>query len=292
MKRPTTKTRRLTKADKYNARNVQYKDNKVQTPLGNWVALPLKEGNTKVGKAVKTWSIMHGNELYTIDNVGSKVKEVMDLYHITECKGSCEFHCDHCYCDNGFYTMCNDAYASAVQWLTLYRMYPDWVERTIIAQIQIEGITQVRVHAQGDFNVDSNYIDMWCRICRACPNTKFWTYTKIDSALTAFDDVPNMFITPSITPYGFNFGTCEYLLDTYDKLTRDGYRVHICRCGGERDGESKQHCEHCNHGCKSVGVDTDYVLFILHSTKDYKAGKKDPAEYGKVRDIIARQNND
>lgn len=278
---------RLTKAMRYKLYGVTWEKDHVQTPMGNWVSMPLADGNEKVGKSVKTWSVMHGNELYTLDNVGNKVKAVMQQYGITECKGSCELHCAGCYCDSGNYTRYNDVYARSVQWLTLYRLYPDWVESVITAQIEIENVKQVRIHAQGDFSVNDNYIAMWTRICRHCTNCVFWTYTKIQAALDAFRGIDNLFITPSITPYGFNFGTCTELLYKYNKLVEDGYKVHVCKCGTDKNW----HCETCNHGCKAVGKECDYVLFIKHSTKDYKAGKNDPEQFAAVKAIIENQVN-
>lgn len=86
---------------------------------------------------------------------------------------------------------------------------------------------------------------------------------------------------------GLNFGTCTELLEKYRELTAAGYRVHICGCGTPYE----KHCHACNTGCKAIGKDIDYVLFIKHSSRDYKAGKDDPLEYAAVCDIIARQDN-
>ena len=92
---------------------------------------------------------------------------------------------------------------------------------------------------------------------------------------------------PSLTPAGVNFGTCAELLEKYERLTADGFRVHICACGTDYE----KHCSDCETGCKAVGADCDYVLFIKHSTKDYKAGKNDAAEFDAVKTIIKNQNN-
>ena len=114
----------------------------------------------------------------------------------------------------------------------------------------------------------------------------FWTYTKIEYALRILRGIKNLFITPSNTPCGINYGHCDYLLKIHKTLIAAGYRVHICACGTDY----QKHCDECNCGCKQVGVTVDFVLFIEHST-DYKAGKNDPKEFKAVCEIIAKQNN-
>ena len=178
--------------------------------------------------------------------------------------------------------------ASNMRKYILAKMYPEFVAMAIIAQIHIDGIDQCRIHAAGDF-FSNDYVDMWRAIIIMCPDVTFWTYTKVDYALKAFDDLENITITPSMLPdnMGYNFGTCGELLDKYHTLTAAGYRVHICACGTP----FQKHCAECTCGCKAVGKDCDYVFFIKHSTPDYKAGKNDPVEYAAICEIIAKQNN-
>lgn len=107
---------------------------------------------------------------------------------------------------------------------------------------------------------------MWIDICNDTPNVIYWTYTKVDFALHAFDTVDNCNVVNSIIDgIGLNYGKCDYILNTYETLKQAGKSVYICRCGID----DKQHCENCK-GC-SVN---EYVLFIEHST-DYVA-KEDP----------------
>ena len=100
----------------------------------------------------------------------------------------------------------------------------------------------------------------------------FWqTYTKsyghgFDNELNALNALENVNIVKSIVPgCGFNFGHCNYILDTYYKLISEGEKPFICRCGIDKN----QHCNNCTK-CSTC----KYVLFIEHST-EYKA-EKDP----------------
>ena len=278
---------RVTKASKYAEYGIEYKDGKVKAPIFGFVAplIPV-DSNTKVGDA-GTWSIMHGNEIYNAAVMGKETAAVMAAANLNTVKGSCPCHCEHCYCDNGRYRM-DPIKAANMRKLILSKLYPEWVAMAIIAQIHIDGIDQVRIHAAGDFFSDE-YVCMWRAIVIVCPGTTFWTYTKYEAAIKAFDDLKNVTVVPSVLPMkkGFNFGTCAELLDKYHALTKAGYRVHICACGTNME----THCSDCKHGCKAIGKECDYVLFIKHSTANYKAGKTDPVEYAKVCEIIARQAN-
>ena len=277
---------RITKKDIYKKYSIEFKDGKLFCdPLNTWFNPMLPIGtNTKVGDAA-TWSIYHGNETLKAADFGKKTQDIFKLANITEIKGSCPCHCKGCYCDAGFY--CFDSTKSVnVMKLTLARLYPDWLERALKAQIEADKIKQIRIHASGDF-FSAEYVDMWRRIALAFKDVTFWTYTKNKDALKAFHDVDNLHITPSVTPYGFNFGTCCELLEMYKKLTEDGFRVHICGCGTKYE----RHCSDCNHGCKAIGKECDFVLFIKHSTRDYKAGEHDADDFRAICDIIAKQNN-
>jgi len=278
--------KRETKKDVYARYGIEYKGNKLYCePLKKWLNPMLPIGtNTKVGDAA-TWSIYHGNETLTPDMFGEKARAVMENVGVSEIKASCPCHCDGCYCDSGFY--CYDSTKAVnLQKLILAKMYPEWLERAIMAQIEADSVKQLRIHAAGDFFSES-YVDMWKRIAARFDGVIFWTYTKYEYAVNAFNGLDNLSLVPSCTPAGFNFGTCAELLYKYRKLTSMGYRVHICACGTNME----KHCSDCVHGCKAIGKECDYVLFIKHSTRDYKAGVDDPDEFKAVCEIIRNQAN-
>ncbi len=278
------------KKEVYAEYGLQFKSDKVFCdPLGIWVPemIPVNT-NTKVGNA-GTWSLYHGDELLTIDMFGPKTRELMEIARVNAIKASCPLHCKDCYCDNGNYRF-DGTKRSLMLKLILATYHIDWLERAIKACIKANNIKKIRIHAAGDFFSDE-YIDMWKRIVNEFNTSIFWTYTKNDYALKQFDGIDNLFITPSITPAGFNFGTCAEILYKYNKLTSLGYKVHICACGTPIEKELDIHCATCEHGCKSVGKECDFVLFIKHSTKDYKAGKNDPKEFELVCNIVRNQNN-
>ena len=278
---------RTTKKDVYAEFGIQF-DGKLIfcDPLGIWINPLLPIGtNNKVGKAA-TWSMLHGNETVNIIDMHIKMQKIMELANITEITLSCPIHCDGCYCDNGCFNF-PDNKAKNLLKLILARFFREWLERALKAQIKADKMTQVRIHVSGDF-FDIDYVYMWKRITQYFLKTViFWTYTKVQFALDILSGLKNVFIVPSKTPFGFNFGTCSELLYRYRKLTELGYRVHICACGTEFE----KHCADCKHGCKAIGNECDYVLFIKHSTKDYTAGEHDIEEYNAICDIIRNQQN-
>ena len=146
-----------------------------------------------------------------------------------------------------------------------------------MAQIEADGIKLCRIHASGDF-FSVEYIDMWKRICKAFPNTAFWTYTKNPIAESAFDGIDNINVVKSIIKgFGFNFGHCGYIMQVYKALQEKGIPVYICRCGIDKN----QHCTNCK-GCSK----NEFVLFVEHST-EYKA-ESDPL-FPVLRDLIESQ---
>ena len=261
----------------------------IKTPFGNWIPFLLVDGNSKVGKPVKTWSIMHGNETFTEDSFESET--IKSVFRETGCKsvnGSCFGHCDGCYCDSGNYTRYPSVYSGMLFKLILVKTFPEWTENAITAQIEACNLKQIRIHASGDF-YSKEYCDMWSRIARRFEGlTLFWTYTKNPDAIASFEDVNNLSIVPSVTPYGFNFGTTHEIRILYNKLVADGYKVHICACGTEYE----KHCSECETGCKYVGIKADYVLFIKHSVKDYTFKINDSEDdYNWIINIIRNQDN-
>ena len=286
-KKKSTRTgKRLSKKDIFAKYGVELVDSKhIRTPLGNVIPLLMPvDSNSKVGDAA-TFSQWHGCETIEKKELGEKARGVLELAGIDEIKGSCPCHCKDCYCDKFRYTWDSNK-ASAIMKLILVRNFPEWVEGALIAQIESDGITQVRIHAQGDFDSERN-CDIWAKVVNACPDCTFWTYTKNAYALAKFAGMRNLKVVPSVTPYGINFGTCAELLEMYHALVDMGYRVHICACGTDME----KHCSDCKTGCKAIGETCDFVLFIKHSTRDYKAGEKDKKEYNAICDIIRNQNN-
>ena len=131
-----------TKKDVYAEYGIEYK--KVESseyifcdPLNKWINPLLVYGsNTKVGKAY-TFSLMHGNELFTLENVHEKVANTMRDAGLTEIKGSCPCHCEHCYCDNGCYNF-PDNKVRAMEKLIIARLFPEWLEKAITAQLKAD----------------------------------------------------------------------------------------------------------------------------------------------------------
>ena len=283
MKKETKKDKQIRIYAKY---GIEFDGEYIVSPLGKIRPLMPIGSNTKVGNAA-TFSIYHGDEILHFDDFkkDGKTQEFMKRAGITEIKASCPFHCKDCYCDNGNYRY--DSTKSALMLrLILVKLHLDFVKRALIAQIGADDIKQIRIHAARDF-FSNEYVDMWHDVAETCNDVVFWTYTKTEYALKRFENVKNLFIVPSVTPMGFNFGTCKELLYRYHKLVAMGYRVHICACGTDME----KHCSDCNTGCKAVGKECDFVLFIKHSTKDYKAGKTDPEDFSKIVELIRNQNN-
>lgn len=285
----------MNKAQKsiYTKHGITLDGDKLVTPVGERICPLLPIGsNGKVGDA-GTWSIWHGCETRGVDSFGEHTRAVMEAFNVREITGSCPCHCKGCYCD-AHRQAWDSNIALAVRKLLLASMYPDWTKRAILAQIEADELKQVRVHAQGDFklltvddadDVPRAYAQMWADIVSACPDVEFWTYTKYEPALDALDGLRNMHITPSLTPAGINFGTCAELIEMYYSLTGMGYGVHICACGTPY----QRKCSDCHKGCKRVGVDVDFVLFIKHSTPDYKAGRHDAADFAALLEIVRAQ---
>ena len=217
----------------YASHGIQYAKGKIYTPLG-WMAEPLKVGNSKTGRAVKTWSMN---------------------------QTTCPCHCVGCYADNGCYTFSNVKKALADN-TKLAVEHLGFLESVLTAQCETfaDG-TEIRIHAVGDF-FSRDYLDMWHRIAERFPKLIFWTYTKVTVYENAFNDLPNANIVKSIIPnIGFNFGHCDHIIRAYNELINQGKRVHICRCGID----DNQHCAGC-HKCSEC----EYVLFIEHSTNNFR----------------------
>lgn len=218
----------MTKKDIFNKYGIEYKNGKINTPLG-WLPLLLKDGNAKTGKSVKTWSMN---------------------------TTTCAVHCEGCYGERGCYNF-SGVKRSLANNTELARNFPDFTERALIAQLEtMPDGTEIRIHAVGDF-FSLEYVQMWQRIVERFNNLVFWTYTKTEYA-DAFDGFANANIVKSIAHGKLNFGHCDHVMALYEELQTAGESVHICKCGVDPE----QHCAGC-HKCSI----SDYVLFLEHSTE-------------------------
>lgn len=241
---------------------IDYVGGKIATPIGMLNPF-LKNGNSKVGKNVFTFSILPTSQMFSVGD--------------EQIKGTCPCTCRDCYGTKG---CC--AYKSSIlcyaQNTIMVRNHLTFLRNAILAQIEADKIDTVRIHAVGDFDGNAEYVQMWKDIIRMNPAVRFWTYTKYKEFENAFDDLDNANIVKSIIPkIGFNFGTCDYVIDTYRYLQDMGEDVRICRCGIDKD----QHCTNC----KSCSLHK-YVLFVVHGN-GYNA-EKDP-RYAELCDLIDAQ---
>ena len=259
---------KVTKKGIYAAHDIQYKDGKILSPIG-WIPELLKVGNSKTGKNVWTWSILPTSREFTVTVNGVQ-------YTL---RGSCPCSCVGCYATTGFYKQQNVITSMATNQI-LVENYIDFVHRAISAQLESIGRGEVRIHAAGDFATTNSkeYSNMWHSICKSFPSFRFWTYTKCKNMETLFDDLKNANIVKSVIPgIGLNFGTCEYIINSYYTLRELEESVYICKCGIDKN----QHCERCG-----VCAAYKYVLFVEHSAA-YRA-EEDPF-YGKLCVIVNNQ---
>ena len=157
---------RITKKTIYANYDINYRssDGKIESPIG-WIKPLLKKGNEKVGENTWTFSIHHGNETLSLEQVSAIVRKILEDMGKTCITGSCACHCNGCYCDAGFYNM-PDVRDGAIIRLILCRFFLDFVRRAILAQLQADKILLVRIHAQGDF-FSADYVAMWRSVCLA-----------------------------------------------------------------------------------------------------------------------------
>ena len=252
----------------YAAHGIEFKDGKILSPYG-WTSELLKEGNSKTGKAVYTFSILPGTEIYAINIAGT----------IVYVKGTCICDCVGCYAKTGFYRMENVKNSLGLNTL-LVNDHIDFVKNAIAAQLECLGRGEIRIHAAGDFNTANpdQYASMWLELATAFPAFRFWTYTKIKRFEGLFDGLKNANIVKSVIPHlGVNFGHCDYVINAYYTLLSMGCSVYICKCGIDKN----QHCERCG-----VCATYDFVLFLEHSTS-YKA-ENDPL-FDKLCEIVNNQ---
>lgn len=234
---------------------------------GTLYPLPLVEGNDKIGNVWHA-STLPTDKTFNIELGGENVSVC----------GTCPTHCEGCYGTKGNYQRFPAIYQLLGLRTLFLKKYPDIYFKVAVFQIIAENIQLIRLHATGDFI--RGEASGWYNIFKALPNVKGWTYTKckFTKEIKALDSLDNFNIVKSIIKgCGFNFGHIDYLLKTYNRLTDEGKKPYICRCGIDKT----QHCDNCK-GCAS----NEYVLFIEHST-EYKA-EKDPL-YETIKAIIESQ---
>lgn len=193
---------------------IQFKNGKIYAPELGFIAELLKEGNSKTGKAVYTFSILPGTGKVEIDFNGKHIEVI----------GTCICNCVGCYAQTGFYKM-NSVIQSMTINTWLVNNYPEFVENAINAQLEIIGRGEIRIHAAGDFNTKKPeiYTNMWRKIAEKNNTFRFWTYTKMKQYESLFDGLKNANIVKSIIPgIGFNFGHCGYIINAYYTLKELG----------------------------------------------------------------------
>lgn len=212
----------------------------------------LVDGNDKIGKGIFHYSTLPGTKEYTHSKL-----------NFTTC-GTCPCNCIGCYGMSGNYTRYKSIYDSLALRTIIARLDLDFMVDEINKQIAKQNIKYIRIHATGDF-FSADYVKAWIKIAKENPNTIFWTYTKATfKELDELNSLENVNIVSSVVPgKGFNFGKCDYILNTYEYLKSIGENPYICRCGID----DNQHCNTCK-GCSKH----KYVLFLEHST-GYNAEK-------------------
>ena len=249
MSRKSSKQRTNRKRDIYAQYGIEYdpKSGKIYNSMFGWVRPLLINGNGKLGRGVYTFSTLAGNKWYNV---------VFENGDRMEIKGTCCCNCKGCYAQTGRYG-CANVIAANARKTVIIRLMLEWFERAILAQIAADGIRICRIHASGDFD-SVEYVEAWHRIIEATPQVIYWSYTKYEPAQAAFDDLHNMNMVKSLTPFGMNYGHAGYIIGLYNALKALGRRVYVCRCGIDRN----QHCTNCN-GC----FDNEFTLFLEHSTE-------------------------
>lgn len=245
----------------YKSYGILTENGKLVSPIG-LINPVLKRGNKKVGENVWTFSTLPTNRLFQTE------------FGIIP--GTCPCTCRGGYCQAGHYNRPNVRRSLAINTLLAYK-HLNWLMSAIMAQLEVIGPCDVRIHATGDFFCD-DYAEMWHKVAWLHPEYKFWTYTKVEKYETLFDNLDNANIVKSIIPnMGFNYGHCGYILEAADTLEAQGEDVYICKCGID----DTQHCE----GCEGCSIHK-WVLFLEHST-DYVA--KDDERYSEVCERVYAQ---
>ena len=111
---------------------IAYKAGVIESPIGPVREL-LKEGNSKSGKKVRTWSMN---------------------------QTTCPCHCPGCYADHGCYNFPSVKESLRIN-TELATEHLDFVNRALRAQLEtLPAGTEIRIHAVGDF-FSGEYLTMW-----------------------------------------------------------------------------------------------------------------------------------
>lgn len=112
------------------------------------------------------------------------------------CPGKTAACAKHCYAMKGFFRMSNVAKKHRANWAASKRT--TFVAR-MIKEIQQAELKLLRIHVAGDF-YDAPYVRKWIKIVKACPDTRFYAYTrswrtpKLVPALKELAKLPNFYM--------------------------------------------------------------------------------------------------
>lgn len=183
----TKLTKKLQNAYKAHGVKVSADASRIVNKAGIETTPLLKDGNTKTGPRVKTWSMLPTNDTYNTKEFG-------------QVSGTCPMHCPGCYGTCGFYNFPSNVENLARNTVLSYTDL-EFIDAAIRAQLDTLPGIDVRIHATGDFFSDE-YLNMWRGIVRDYTNNRFWTYTKTEHE-NAFDEFDNANIVNSILPDGY-----------------------------------------------------------------------------------------
>lgn len=144
----------MTAKEIYAMHGIEYKAGKILY-RGRWIPELLKEGNSKTGKRVYTWSMTPGEN------------------------GTCVFTCEGCYAMTGFYKMDNVKASLALN-QSIVENDIEFFYNAISAQLEIIGSGEIRIHAAGDFNTSNSeeYANTWKRLVIENPSFSFGRIRK------------------------------------------------------------------------------------------------------------------
>lgn len=172
MAKKTTKAEAAYKKECYARHGIEYicEDGKdyINAPVFGKIKPLLVNGNEKIGEGVYHFSTLPTTAEFTAEINGLTFSE----------RGTCPCSCKGCYATKGNYNY-NSTKASLLIKTRLVRVGIDFVKRAILAQIEADQISFIRIHASGDF-FSVEYVEMWKEIVKASPSCTFWTYTKYE----------------------------------------------------------------------------------------------------------------
>lgn len=143
-----------------------------------------------------------------LKNTNSKLGKTIYVFNLPaglSCPGKTEFCASICYAAKVERIYKNTKMAYAKNQAFIDDQGLDQFVAVITAQIQAKSIQTVRIHANGDF-FSGEYAMAWRAIAKACPNTRFFAYTRswrvasILPSLEAFRALGNVRLLASIDP--------------------------------------------------------------------------------------------